>query len=80
MGRPPVVNPNVTSEFAISAPGMQTQDLSGGIELGSLSVNDDPDYKGEPHASTGTYPLQLPYEQSLNGGIRVDVEKGVVIR
>ncbi|KZV62244.1 hypothetical protein PENSPDRAFT_618164 [Peniophora sp. CONT] len=81
LGRPAAVTPGGVSEFAISAPGMQTQDVSsGGIELGSMSVHDDPDYKGESPVGTGTYGVQLPYGQSPNGGIRVDVEKGIVIR
>ena len=59
---------------------METQDLTGGIELGSMTVHDDPDYKGESPVGAGTYPVQLPYGQAPNGGIRVDVEKGVAMR
>ena len=46
-----------------------------------MTVHDDPDYKGESQAvGAGTYPVQLPYGQAPSGGIRVDVEKGVVMR
>ena len=70
----------VTTDFAITAGG----DLTGqGIELGALSkLPDDGDYK-ESSTGTGIYhSVQLPYEHSSQGlvGIRVDVEKGVVVR
>ncbi|KZV73893.1 hypothetical protein PENSPDRAFT_682447 [Peniophora sp. CONT] len=78
---PPLeANPGATTDFAITAGGdVATQ----GIELGNISKLDDADYK-DSTVGTGTYhSVQLPYEHGppqVYGGIRVDVEKGVIIR